>query len=247
MDNFDFLKYIRKNKLLLEKVLPLEVGDKIVADLNPTEPIKVKVVDKKSGKESIVLIGPNGEEQLEENTLKNLAVAAICTIMASGMVSCTKEKMGGNGYNIGNTYTSYDRTDGNPDTTVHILTPTGLKTFQVDKSKISKGMSSSGTIILQKPTEDEWTVVKFGSALKAEENMNNDKGTSTDRYVVDVDPSKGYVDEKPGYVEHGIKGGPLKTIRDHEYFKDGLKFMKQYPDQFEAAFGETPAAVISRL
>jgi|694.fasta_scaffold00015_225 hypothetical protein len=185
----------------------------------------------------VKLIYPNGEEKLLNPNLEEGAREFVfaCLIAASGLVqSCAKEG-DVHGYNTnvhGIEYTVVDAADENTVLTpeeeqqgIKLITVTAnngqTKTVKAKLFKDQQGNASGGWAFKEKPSEIELAIHGFGQTKKEEmrSNASFNKGDKIADYTV----------AKSSKQPYGVS--PLKTIRDSEYFKNAINYIKQGPIQ----------------
>jgi len=213
---------------------------------------QVKLIDKRPGhSDKTVTMKLDGKgnvstTKIDESLKDKLMVGIVCTIMASGMVSCTKPGTGF-GYNIDNTPVVYNPTKGTPNKTIDFLTPQGVKSVKVDSTLSKIGSTgSSGIYVKTKPTDAEIVVLKYGALINREENYNNGQGTNPAEYMVDIPFNNVKLDAGNGQL-YKTSGDADMEIRDYGYFKQGLEAMKNDPDRFKKETGLDASSILSKL
>lgn len=194
----------------------------------------VKIIDKRNNKTSYVSIDNNElkpTDNIEEGLKDKILIGAVCTILASGMVSC-KKGPGGFGYNVSVKTTVHDLTKGNLTKEITVFTPNGQRTVMVNPNDTSRASwAGHGMHVAVAPTPEELQIMAFGSAIRSEENSNNGKGYDDNRYVMDV--TKAEIIRSRGYEEDPASTAPLSSIKEYPSYKRGIKLIQQYPDQWE--------------
>ena len=186
---------------------------------------------------SVKLIYPNGQEETLNSSLEEGAREFVfaCLVATSGLVtSCSKEE-NVHGYNTnvhGVEYTVVGNADENTTLTpdevkqgISLVTVTGrdgqTKTVKATFSKDQRGNASGGWAFEEQPSEMELAIHSFGQTKK--EEMRSNDSFNQGATIADYTVAKS---SKQSYVKN-----PLKTIRDSEYFKNAINYIKQGPMQ----------------
>ena len=150
-----------------------------------------KVIDKREGVKpntiTYMSLDSDGEitpeDKVEEGLRDKIITGVVCTILATGMVSCTKEDTAGFGYNVASRSTEYTLGKGTPNKTVTISTPMGDEEHEVDSTMgDTKFYAGSQGLKFSRPmTPTEVLIIKIGHAYQSEKNMNNKKGTPANK------------------------------------------------------------------
>lgn len=213
---------------------------------------QVKLIDKRPGhSDKTVTMKLDGKgdvstTKIDESLKDKLMIGIVCTIMASGMVSCTKPG-NGFGYNLDYTPIEYNPTKGTPNKTIDFLTPQGVKSVKVDSTLSKIGSSgSSGIYVKTQPTDAEIIVLKYGALINREQSYNNGNGTNPSTYMIQVPFNKITLDKGDGNL-YKTSGEADMEIRDYGYFKQGLEAMKNDPDRFKKETGLDASSILSKL
>jgi hypothetical protein len=203
----------------------------------------IKIIDERPNKENTknIAVKVKGDNLIpvttatNEGIKSNIIKGVVCTILASGMVSCTKQNNTGFGYNNGAKVTTYQI---NPDSenskTVFAYSSDGLKSAVVDSTASQSNWSGSGTIFKIKPTVEQLKIMAFGNMINTEINRNNGRGT--DGYIMDVTDIE--VKENPSYSSNS--GKPLNSIEEDGNYITGKNHKESNPkawDDFLNKFG----------
>jgi len=203
--------------------------------------IYVKLVDKRPGKEGktrivkqtvdgkILDISDDEPEEVNEGIKDKLKMGAICLILATGAVSCTKSG-GGYGYNVSIKSVTHDLNKPNRTEEVTVVTPDGERTEMVNPGDTARfTWFSHGIYVKVKPTAEELQTAAFGAAIRREQSSNNGKGYPSNEYksatVSEIKPNPGYTD--------GSSGEPAESIQDHEDYKVGRNAINDFPERWE--------------
>jgi hypothetical protein len=159
------------------------------------------------------------EDKVEEGLRDKLLTGVVCTILASGMVSCTKDN-NGFGYNIDSKYTEYTLDKGTPNKKITISTPDGDKDYNVDSTlaKKSSGFSSQGSKFGRPITPTEGLILKIGKAYQDEKGTNHGQGQPANKKW-DYDPNDGEI--FGGYYQD--ESVNFETPRQHPLWNLGLE------------------------
>jgi len=182
---------------------------------------------------TVILKYPNGQEKTLNSSLEEGAREFVfaCLVAASGLVtSCSKEE-NAHGYNTnvhGVEYTIVGSADDNTILTpeeekegIKLITITAhngqTKTVKAKLFKDQQGNASGGWAFVEEPSEIEFAIHGFGQTKKEEmrSNASFNQGDKISDYTF-AKPSK----------QDGYKN-PLKTIRDSDYFKYAINYIKQ--------------------
>jgi hypothetical protein len=162
------------------------------------------------------------EENMDEGLKDKLLTGVVCTVLASGMVSCTKDNTAGFGYNVSSRATEYTLDKGTPNKTVTISTPTGDEEHKVDSTLgNTKFYAGSQGIKFGRPmTPTEALIIRIGHAYQTEKNMNNKRGTPANKRW-DYNPDNAEITGK-GTMYQDNKT-PFDDARQHPLWNLGLE------------------------
>jgi hypothetical protein len=162
------------------------------------------------------------EDSVEEGLKDKIMAGVVCTILATGMVSCTKEDTAGFGYNVASRSTEYTLGKGTPNKTVTISTPMGDEEHEVDSTLgDTKFYAGSQGLKFGRPmTPTEALIIKIGHAYQSEKNMNNKKGTPANKRW-DYNPDNAEITGK-GTMYQDNKT-PFDDARQHPLWKLGIE------------------------
>jgi hypothetical protein len=196
-------------------------------------PGEFKFVDDE-GIEHTLMLSPEGEivimESMEEGIKDIIKTGIVCTMLASGLVSCTKSG-GGFGYNVSVKGITHDLQKGDRTKEVTVVTPSGERTEMVNPGDTARFTWGGHAIyVRQKPTSEELQTAAFGAAIRREQSSNNGRGYDSNRYIVDA--TKSEIKLNPGYTD-GSAGAPAESIYDHEDYKIGRNAINEYPERWE--------------
>lgn len=231
---------IRNFRILLESsVIEPKVSKQILKAIGPIDKedssiYDIKIIDKRPGLENtknIVFKVEGGNlipvTSTNEGIKSSIIKGLVCTILSSGMVSCTRQDTGF-GYNNSAKVTTYQI---NPSSkiskTVYAYSKDGIKSAVVDSTSSQSSWSGNGTIFKIKPTADQLKIMAFGNMINTEKNRNNGRGT--DGYIMDVTDVK--VRENPGYS--GNSGKPLNSIEEDENYITGKSYKESNPEAWQ--------------
>jgi hypothetical protein len=158
-------------------------------------------------------------ESMDEGIKDIIKTGIVCTMLASGMISCTKEGSG-YGYNLGFSGFKYNI---NPagDKTISVFSTNGVQQYKVDSmSKTDGGGSGSeGSIFTRKITPTEAIILSLGMEKYAEE-LSNRNARKNVVYDLVGDISANDYAKSGKWVADG-------TCRDDLRFKRGLQAIQQ--------------------
>jgi hypothetical protein len=162
------------------------------------------------------------EDNIEEGLKDKIMAGVVCTILATGMVSCTKEDTAGFGYNVASRSTEYTLGKGTPNKTVTISTPMGDEEHEVDSTMgDTKFYGGSQGLKFSRPmTPTEALIIKIGHAYQSEKNMNNKKGTPANKRW-DYNPDNAEITGK-GTMYQDNKT-PFNDARQHPLWLLGIE------------------------
>ena len=162
------------------------------------------------------------DDSIDEVSKKDIITGIVCTMLATGMVSCTKPNTDGFGYNVNSKATEYPLDKGTPNKTITISTPKGDKEVEVDSNMAdTKFYSGSQPLKFEKPmTPTQALIIKIGHAYQTEKNQNN---RNTNR-VWDYDPENS--DITGGGTMYQDNETPFKSAEDHPLWKLGMEAAK---------------------
>jgi hypothetical protein len=226
------------NPVDIEQILTPEKKDQIIAQINklgitPNNPGEFKFIDDE-GIEHTLMLSPEGEivimESMDEGIKDIIKTGIVCTMLASGLVSCTKSG-GGFGYNVSVKGITHDLQKGDRTKEVTVVTPSGERTEMVNPGDTARFTWGGHAIyVRQKPTSEELQTAAFGAAIRREQSSNNGRGYDSNRYIVDA--TKSEIKLNPGYTD-GSAGAPAESIYDHEDYKIGRNAINEYPERWE--------------
>jgi hypothetical protein len=185
---------------------------------------KFMLVDK-DGKEHEMEVNTDGsitDADVNEGFKDKLLTGVVCTMLATGMVSCTKEDTAGFGYNVSSRSTEYTLDKGTPNKKVTISTPTGDEEHEVDSTLgDTKFYAGSQPLKFGRPmTPTEALIIKIGHAYQTEKGMNNKKGTPANKRW-DYDPENSEITGKGTYYQKNET--PFDDARQHPLWKLGIE------------------------
>jgi hypothetical protein len=223
-------------KIIKEELSDDEIIDSLKSQLakvgiNKKYPGTFKVIDKrkdtpKPNTITYMSIDDSGEikpeDNIEEGLKDKIMTGVVCTILATGMVSCTKEDTAGFGYNVASRSTEYTLGKGTPNKTVTISTPMGDEEHEVDSTLgDTKFYGGSQGLKFGRPmTPTEALIIKIGHAYQSEKNMNNKKGTPANKRW-DYNPDNAEITGK-GTMYQDNKT-PFDDARQHPLWKLGIE------------------------
>lgn len=226
---------LTEDKKLIKKLLRenLEVSQPNEPKNLDNELIKAGVPSDMVDDVTVKLIYPNGKEKTLNNNLEEGAREFVfaCLVAASGLVtSCSKEN-NPHGYNTnvhGVEYTVVGDADENTTLTpeeeqqgIKLVTVTAnngqTKTVKAKLFKDQQGNASGGWAFMEEPSEIEFAIHGFGQTKK--EEMRSNASFNQGDKIAD------YTFAKPSKQPYNTS--PLKTIRDSDYFKYTINYIKQ--------------------
>jgi hypothetical protein len=184
------LQYVLKEQIEDEDIMDQLKIQLAKVGIDKVHPGAFKFIDKRKGtaKPNIIMsMDKTGEikpeENMDEGLKDKILTGVVCTILATGMVSCTKEDTAGFGYNVASRSTEYTLGKGTPNKTVTISTPMGDEEHEVDSTMgDTKFYGGSQGLKFGRPmTPTEALIIKIGHAYQSEKNMNNKKGTPANK------------------------------------------------------------------
>ena len=197
------------------------------------ELVKAGVPEDMTDDVTVILKYPNGQEKTLNSSLEEGAKEFVfaCLVAASGLVTSCSKQEDVHGYNTnvhGVEYTIVGSADENTTLTpeelkqgVKLITVTAhngqTKTVKAKLFKDQQGNASGGWAFVEEPSEIEFAIHGFGQTKKEEmrSNASFNQGDKIADYTV-AKPSK----------QDGYKN-PLKTIRDSDYFKYAINYIRQ--------------------
>jgi hypothetical protein len=188
-------------------------------------PGKFKFVDNE-GMEYMLMMTPTGEVEIIgemiEGIKDKLITGVICTMLASGLVSCQKDTQGF-GYNVSSRATVHKLGQGVKNKKITISTPWGEEEHEVDSNlAVTRWWSAGSGMKIKRPmTPTEAYIIKAGQAYGTEKNMNNKKGTDPNTRW-DYDPSLSTI--TGGGYEDAV---PMESCREHPFWKQGLEILRK--------------------
>ena len=223
------LKYVLKEQIEDEDIMDQLKIQLAKVGIDKVHPGAFKFIDKRKGtaKPNIIMsVDKTGEikpeENMEEGLRDKIMTGVVCTILATGMVSCTKEDTAGFGYNVASRSTEYTLDKGTPNKTITISTPMGDEEHKVDSTMgDTKFYGGSQGLKFGRPmTPTEALIIKIGHAYQSEKNMNNKKGTSANKRW-DYNPDNAEITGK-GTMYQDAKT-PFDDARQHPLWKLGIE------------------------
>jgi hypothetical protein len=164
-------------------------------------------------------------ESMEEGIKDIIKTGIVCTMLASGLVSCTKDTSGV-GYNFGAHRTTYDISNQkNPNSKIKISSiDAGEKTYDVDSSSgvLDRFGTSSGGKFKRAMSPTEAKIMLAGKAYQAERNANTSKRLTPKNLVYDYDA-------KNGSIEMGMYSTEVANMddcREHPLWDMGIQYFK---------------------
>jgi hypothetical protein len=166
------------------------------------------------------------------NESSKLSKAILFCSIVAGLVSCQKEKNKEiYGYSVKTHYTQYNLKSPNKNKKITLITPTGIKVVSADSTAKTEESSPTGAVgFLKKPTNEELEIFKFATAIAQEKNrivspnyVNDFEAKNVDIYPVDF-----YSTNLNSY---------FTDIKSSTDFKNGVKFGKENPAEFERQTG----------
>lgn len=220
-----------QNMVEIDQILSPEKKEQLMIQLskfgiNKNNPGVFKFVDDE-GTEYTLTFTPEGEimviESMTEGIKDKLLTGVICTILASGMVSCKKDTTGF-GYNVSSRATVHKLGQGEKNKKITISTPWGEEEHEVDSNlAVTRWWSAGSGMKIKRPmTPTEAYIIKAGQAYGTEKNMNNKKGTDPNTRW-DYDPSLSTI-TGGDYYEDAV---PMESCREHPFWKQGLEILRK--------------------
>ena len=210
--------------------------------------IYVKLVDKRPGKEGktrivkqtvdgkIIDISDDEPEEVNEGIKDKLKMGAICLILATGAVSCTKSG-GGYGYNVSVKSITYDLDKPGRTEEVTVVTPNGERTEMVNPGDTARfTWFGHGIYVATKPTAEELQTAAFGATIRREQSSNNGRGYPSNHFKSAAETE---IKSNPGYTD-GSSGEPAPSIHEHEDYKVGKASISQFPERWAEFKQENP-------
>jgi hypothetical protein len=222
---------------VIKENLDNKIIDMLKKQIIPSDQVQsVKLVDNRPGKTNKIVKIQNdkvvsiSDDNMNEGVRDMLKMAAVCTILASGMMSCTKEGSG-YGYNLGTDGFKYN-VNPSGDKTISVFSANGMQQYKVDSMSKTDlgGGSSEGSIFTRKITPTEAVILSLGMEKYGEE-LNNQHAPKNVVYDLVGDVSEVNYAKDGGWVADG-------TCRDDIRFKRGLQAIQQK--------GEDPNTYISK-
>jgi hypothetical protein len=214
------------------EILPKEKIEELKQKLsklgvNGQNPGKFKFVDDE-GVEYNLMLTPDGEievlEEVTESIKDKFITGVVCTMLASGLISCQKGTQGF-GYNIGSQATEYALGKGDPNKKVVFSRPWGDEELEVDSNtaKQSNFWGGQGSKFVRRITPTEALILKAGHAYQSEKNMNNGRGTRQDQRW-NYDPKFSTITGGNYYSDEPAN---FDTCREHPLWKEGLEILRK--------------------
>ena len=214
--------------------------------ITKSTPGKFKFVDDE-GMEYMLMMTPTGEieilDEMTEGIKDKLITGVICTMLASGLVSCQKDTQGF-GYNVGARATVHKLSQGEKNKKVVISTPWGEEEHDVDSNlAVTRYFSSGSGMKVKRPlTPTEALIIKAGQAYQTEKNMNNKRGTDPNTRW-DYDPKISTI-TGGNYYEESV---PMLTCREHPFWKEGLEILKKEGKDVDALIRKADQEVADKI
>jgi hypothetical protein len=247
------MKHIKGFKIF-EKISDTDIIKKLknsISEFGKGE-FEVKIIDKRPGKKNkIVKAKSNGDivsiQSANESLKDNIKVGLVCTILASGLVSCKKADVGF-GYNLNTKPITHNIGKGTPNKKVNIMTPGADKVVDIDTtfSKEKSGWSGHGVYLKNEPTKTEIIVLRYGAMINAEKRFNNGRGYDDNKIVYDI-PFNTNTELSGDGKLYQTSGDEPMDVRDYPDFKDGLKSIQNDPNRFEMETGLKANDILGRL
>jgi len=220
-----------QNMIEIDQILSPEKKEQLMMQLskvgiNKNNPGVFKFVDDE-GTEYTLTFTPEGEimvvESMTEGIKDKLLTGVICTILASGMVSCKKDTTGF-GYNFASQATEYTLGKGEPNKKVLFSRPWGDEELEVDSSlaKQSSFWGSQGSKFIRAISPTEAMILKAGHAYQMEKKQNNGQGTRPEQRW-NYDPKYSEI-TGPYYQD---ESAAFETCREHPLWKEGLEALRK--------------------
>lgn len=196
-------------------------------------PVDVKIIDKRkghNGEEKTITMGQDESGnikvmEVDEAIKDKLMVGIVCTILASGLVSCTKDT-GGVGYNFGAHRTTYDISNQkNPNSKIKISSiDSDEKTYDVDSAsgKLDRFGTSAGGKFKRAMSPTEAEIMKAGRAYQVEKQANTSKRLTPKNLVYDFNPED--VDIEMNM--YNDEATDFNDCRSHPLWNMGLEALK---------------------
>jgi hypothetical protein len=174
-----------------------------------------------------LMMTPTGKieiiEELTEGIKDNLLTGVVCTMLASGMISCKKDTSGF-GYNFSSQATEYTLGKGDSNKKVLFSGPNGDEELKVDSNlaKQSTFWGSQGSKFTRAITPTEALILKAGHAYSMEKKQNNGQGTRPEQKW-DYDPKYSKI-TGPYYKDESAS---FETCREHPLWEKGLEALRK--------------------
>jgi hypothetical protein len=225
------LKYVLKEQIEEEDIMDQLAFNLAKVGIDKKYPGAFKLIDKrkdtaKPNTITYMSMDKTGEikpeDNMDEGLRDKILTGVVCTILATGMVSCTKEDTAGFGYNVASRSTEYTLDKGTPNKTVTISTPMGDEEHKIDSTMgDTKFYGGSQGLKFSRPmTPTEALIIKIGHAYQSEKNMNNKKGTPTNKRW-DYNPDNAEITGK-GTMYQDAKT-PFDDARQHPLWLLGIE------------------------
>jgi len=224
------LEYVLREQIEEDDIMDQLKYQLAKVGINKTNPGVFQLVDKrKSVKPNTITymsVDKTGEikpgDKVDEGLKDKIMAGVVCTILATGMVSCTKEDTAGFGYNVASRSTEYTLGKGTPNKKITINTPTGDEEHEVDSTMgDTKFYGGSQPLKFGRPmTPTEALIIKIGHAYQSEKSMNNKKGTPSNKRW-DYDPENAEI--TGGGRMYQDNKTPFDNARQHPLWKLGLE------------------------
>jgi hypothetical protein len=222
------LKYVLREQIEEEDIMDQLKLQLAKVGIDKVHPGAFKLVDKRKGTAkpntitymSVDKTGEIGsEENMDEGLRDKIMAGVVCTILATGMVSCTKEDTAGFGYNVGSRATEYTLGKGTPNKTVTISTPQGDQEVEVDSTMgdTKYYFGSQGLKFGRPLTSTEALIIKIGHAYQTEKKQNNRNTNRKWDYDVKNSEITG------GGTMYQDNETPFENARQHPLFDLGLE------------------------
>jgi hypothetical protein len=196
-------------------------------------PVEVKLIDKReghNGEEKTVTMGQDESGNInvmdiDEAIKDKLMVGIVCTILATGLVSCTKDT-GGVGYNFGARRTTYDISNQqNTNSKIKISSnDSGEKTYDVDSASgnLDRFATSQGGKFKRAMSPTEAKIMNAGMAYQSERMANTSKRLTPKNLVYDFDAEDGIISTDL----YSTEVANMDDCREHPLWVLGLQYFK---------------------
>jgi hypothetical protein len=214
--------------------------------ITKSTPGKFKFVDNE-GMEYMLMMTPTGEveilEEMTEGIKDKFLTGVMCTMLASGLISCQKDTQGF-GYNVGARATVHKLNQGEKNKKIVISTPWGEEDHEVDSNlAVTRYWTSGSGMKVKRPlTPTEALIIKAGQAYQTEKGQNNKKGTDPNTRW-DYDPSLSTI-TGGDYYEDAV---PMEDCREHPFWKQGLEILRKEGKDVDALIRKADQEVANKV